>query len=180
MTRELGATRLKELAQNLRMILLDVDGVLTDGGIILVGEDAEAKRFDAQDGMGIKLARTVGIKVGIISSRSSRVVERRAQELGIDEVYQAAARKTDVLDILLKKSNIEASQAAFMGDDVQDIPIMKQVGIPIAVNNARQTVKDCSVYVTSAHGGYGAIREAVEWLLELRGDREKAHKVFAD
>ena len=180
MTRERGAARLKELAQNLRMLLLDVDGVLTDGGIILVGEDAEAKRFDAQDGMGIKLARVVGIKVGIISSRTSRVVERRAKELGIDEVFQSAERKTDILDILLKKSNIEASQAAFIGDDVQDIPIMKRVGIPIAVNNARQEVKECSVYVTKASGGYGAIREAVEWLLELRGDKENAHKEFTE
>ena len=180
MTRKLGDLRLKELAQNLRMILLDVDGVFTDGGIILVGEDAEAKRFDAQDGMGIKLARAVGIRVGIISARTSSVVERRAKELGIDDVYQSAERKTDILDILLKKHKIVASQASFIGDDVQDIPIMERVGIPIAVNNARNPVKDCSVYVTRAHGGYGAIREAVEWLLELRGEREKAYKVFTD
>jgi 3-deoxy-D-manno-octulosonate 8-phosphate phosphatase (KDO 8-P phosphatase) len=158
------------------MLLLDVDGVLTDGGIILIGKDGEAKRFDVQDGMGITLARAAGLKVGIITSRSSEVVQRRAQELGIDEVFQGARRKVEVLELLLQRYDIKPAQAAYIGDDIQDIPIMRRVGVPIAVQNAVQAVKECGVYVTRACGGHGAVRESVEWLLELRGDRNKAYE----
>jgi len=161
------------------MLLLDVDGVLTDGGIILIGRDQEAKRFNVQDGMGIGLARSVGIRVGIITSRSSDVVARRAKELNIDDVFQGAKRKTDVLDWLLDGNNIMASQTAYIGDDIQDIPIMKRVGMPIAVQNAVSVVKECSCYVTQANGGHGAVREAIEWFLDLRGDKQTAYgKIF--
>ena len=161
------------------MLLLDVDGVLTDGGIILIGHDQEAKRFNVQDGMGIGLARSVGIRVGIITSRSSDVVKRRAKELNIDEIFQGVKRKTDILDQLLDSNNIKPSQTAYIGDDIQDIPIMKQVGMPIAVQNAVSAVKECSCYVTQAKGGHGAVREAIEWLLGLRGDKQTAYnKIF--
>jgi 3-deoxy-D-manno-octulosonate 8-phosphate phosphatase (KDO 8-P phosphatase) len=168
--------KVRELAANLKLLLLDVDGVLTDGGIILMGPDIEGKRFDVQDGMGIALARAAGLKVGIITSRNSQVVQRRAAELRIEEVWQGVARKPDALDALLRKYGIAASQAAYVGDDLPDIPVMKLVGIPIAVQNAVQAVKDCSVYVTRTCGGHGAVREAVEWLLDLRGDREMTYK----
>ena len=164
-----------DLALGLKILLLDVDGVMTDGGIILVGTDGEAKRFDVQDGMGITLARSVGLKVGIITSRDSAVVRRRAAELHIDELFQGVRTKTDVLDTILNSHNILASQAAYIGDDIQDIPIMKMVGMPIAVQNARPEVKECSRFVTSAAGGHGAVRDAVEWLLDLRGEKKKAH-----
>jgi len=166
-------------AADLKMLLLDVDGVLTDGGIILIGHDQEAKRFNVQDGMGIGLARSVGIRVGIITSRSSDVVKRRAKELNIDEIFQGVKRKTDILDQLLDSNNIKPSQTAYIGDDIQDIPIMKQVGMPIAVQNAVSAVKECSCYVTQAKGGHGAVREAIEWLLGLRGDKQTAYnKIF--
>ena len=171
---------LEGLAKGLQMLLLDVDGVLTDGGIILIGGEAEAKRFDVQDGMGLNLARAAGLKVGIVTSRSSAVVERRAKELNIDELFQGAGRKSEVLDQLLEKYGISDSQAAYIGDDVQDLPIMRRVGLPIAVQNAVQAVKDRSVYVTTASGGHGAVREAVEWLLDLRGDMEKVHQRFLE
>ncbi len=149
---------------------------MTDGGIILFGTEGEAKRFDVQDGMGINLARAAGLKVGIITSRTSDVVQRRAEELSIDELFQGTKRKVDALDVVLDKYHIEASQAGYIGDDLQDIPIMERVGIPIAVQNAAEPVKACSMYVTMAGGGHGAVREAIEWLLELRGDRDKAYK----
>jgi len=171
---------LEGLAKGLQILLLDVDGVLTDGGIILIGAEAEAKRFDVQDGMGLNLARAAGLKVGIVTSRSSTVVERRARELNIDELFQGAVRKSDVLDQLVQKYGISDSQAAYIGDDVQDLPIMSRVGLPIAVQNAVQDVKDRSVYVTTASGGHGAVREAVEWLLDLRGDREKVYQRFVE
>ena len=161
---------IRNLASRLQILLLDVDGVLTDGGIILVGREDECKRFDVQDGMGIALAKTAGLKIGIITSRKSDVVSRRAAELQIDNVFQGAGKKTDILDNLLDLYKIDASQAAYIGDDIQDIGVMTRVGIPIAVQNARSIVKENSVYVTNARGGYGAGREAVEWLLELRGD----------
>jgi 3-deoxy-D-manno-octulosonate 8-phosphate phosphatase (KDO 8-P phosphatase) len=175
MTGQQTRERLQELANGLQILLLDVDGVLTDGGIILIGGDQEAKRFDVQDGMGITLAKAAGVKVAIITSRESEVVNRRAKELALDEVIQGIKHKTDVLPHLLKKYGIRAEQAAYIGDDIQDVGIMMEVGIPIAVQNARPSVKQCSVYVTEASGGHGAVREAVEWLLEMRGDRERAY-----
>lgn len=168
-----------EIAAGLQLLLLDVDGVLTDGGIILIGRDEEAKRFDVQDGMGITIARAAGLKVGIVTSRSSSVVERRAKELNLDELFQGAKRKTEVLEQLVNKYGIEPSQVAYMGDDIQDIAIMLRVGIPIAVQNAAHAVKERSVYVTKARGGHGAVREAVDWLLELRGDRDQAYQRVA-
>lgn len=169
---------IRELAVNLRMLILDVDGVLTDGGIILIGPDLEAKRFDVQDGMGIRLARAAGLKVAIITSRDSAVVQRRAMELGIDDVIQGMSNKVDALGTLLDKHGITRWQVAYVGDDLQDIPIMNQVGLPIAVQNAVQLVKDHSVCVTSALGGHGAVREAVEWLLELRAEKDAVYKTI--
>ena len=121
------------------------------------------------------MARAAGIKVGIITSRSSQVVERRARELSMDEVVQGARSKPDALEGLLLKHGIDASQAAYIGDDVQDVAIMSRVGIPIAVQNAMPVAKESSVYVTDASGGHGAVREAVEWLLDLRGEKDKVY-----
>ncbi len=168
----------RALAQELRMILLDVDGVLTDGGIIIISGEAEAKRFNAQDGMGITLAQAAGLEIGIVTARNSEIVQRRANELGIQEVYQGARHKGEVLEIILEKRAVEAKQIAFIGDDVQDLPIMRRVGISIAVQNAIPAVKACSTHVTRACGGNGAVREAIEWLLELRGDLEKVYRQY--
>ena len=176
MTSQHDGLRTEDLVRELRMLLLDVDGVMTDGGIILIGQEGEAKRFDVQDGMGINLAKAAGLTVGIVTSRTSDVVLRRSKELGMHEVCQGAGRKADVLDPLLTKYRIEASQVAYIGDDIQDMPIMKRVGVPIAVQNAVGPVKECSRYVTQAMGGHGAVREAVEWLLALRGDKEEIYK----
>ena len=169
---------LSDLAANLKILLLDVDGVLTDGGIILIGDSDEAKRFDVQDGMGVNLARAAGLRVGIVTSRESAVVKRRAAELKIDDLFQGIVDKSEVLDLVLRKYGIQAEQATFIGDDIQDISIMKRVGIPIAVQNAAQLVKDHSLYVTKASGGHGAVREAVEWLLEIRGDKDRVLEPF--
>jgi len=163
-------------ARDLRILLLDVDGVLTDGGIILVGGDLEAKRFDVKDGMGISMLRSAGLMVGIVTSRTSDVVQRRAKELGIEELFQGVKWKPQILDTLREKYGIDPAQAAFVGDDIQDIPIMTCVGLPIAVQNATQEVKEASVYVTRSQGGHGAVREVAEWLLELRGDKERVYQ----
>ena len=164
---------LQELASDLRILLLDVDGVMTDGGIILIGQDQEAKRFDVQDGMGVNMLRAAGLMVGIVTSRASDVVQRRAKELSIDELFQGVKDKTAILDILRDNHGIEPAQTAFVGDDLQDIPLLRCVGISIAVANAVSEVKICCDYVTRAEGGHGAVREAAEWLLELRGYKER-------
>ena len=178
MNRAVDPQELQELAQNIIMLILDVDGVMTDGGIILIGQREEAKRFDVHDGIGIALARCVGIKTAIITSRNSDVVKRRAAELKIDEVVQGTTNKRDALDNILATYGIIASQCAYIGDDLQDIPVMSRVGLPIAVQNAVQSVKDSSLHVTACSGGHGAVREAVEWLLGLRSERDVAYKTL--
>jgi len=167
---------LQYLASDLRILLLDVDGVMTDGGIILIGRDLEAKRFDAQDGMGINMVKAAGVMVGIVTSRTSEVVERRAEELGVDELFQGVKDKRQVLASLNDKHGISPAQTAFVGDDLQDIPLLKLVGLPIAVANAASEVKDYSSYVTRASGGHGAVREVAEWLLNLSGNKDRVYK----
>ena len=168
---------LARVAKGLKALLLDVDGVMTDGGIILSGESEETKRFDVQDGMGVNLARAAGLQVGIVTSRTSAVVERRAKELSLDILYQGIGKKAQVIPQLHQDLSLEPGELAFIGDDLQDIPLLRLVGLPIAVGNAVPTVKQASAYVTVAVGGHGAVREAVEWILELRGDRERVYEL---
>jgi 3-deoxy-D-manno-octulosonate 8-phosphate phosphatase (KDO 8-P phosphatase) len=175
-----GSDQVLILAGNLKMLLLDVDGVLTDGGITLIGLDMEAKRFDVQDGMGITLAKASGLIVGIITGRKSEVVERRARELGIEDLCQGVGKKVEALDLLLQKHGLGSEETAYIGDDIQDLPVMKRVGLPIAVQNAVPEVKECSKYVTQAQGGHGAVREVVDWLLVLRGQKEQVYEKFID
>ena len=152
-----------------------MDGTLTDGGIIL-GPHGESKRFDVQDGMGIRLAQLAQIHIAVITGRSSEVVRDRALELGIEDLYQGVVDKTQVLDHLLTKYGLSTSQIAYIGDDLGDVPIMKKVGLPIAVNNAISEVKEHSLYVTDRSGGYGAVREAIDWILDLKGQKEAIYK----
>ena len=159
-------------AKQLKLLVLDVDGVLTEGELILIGEDLEAKRFFIHDGMGIIFLRSAGIKVAIISGRVSPMVRRRAQELKIDEVSEGFFFKQDGIEAMLKKLDLEPHEVAYVGDDIHDVPAMKLVGLPISVANARPEAKDHSMYVTTAAGGHGAVRELSEWLLELRGEKE--------
>ena len=159
-------------AKQLKLLVLDVDGVLTEGELILIGEDLEAKRFFIHDGMGIIFLRSAGIKVAIISGRVSPMVRRRAQELKIDEVSEGFFFKQDGIEAMLKKLDLEPHEVAYVGDDIHDVPAMKLVGLPISVANARPEAKEHSVYVTTAAGGHGAVRELSEWLLELRGEKE--------
>ncbi len=161
-------SQLRTLATNLELLLLDVDGVLTDGGIILYGENGEAKQFNSQDGMGISLVRAAGIKVGIITSRTSIVVSRRAKELNLDELMQGVPNKAEALEILLEKYSTTSEKIAYVGDDIQDLPILNSVGMPISVANAVPAVKESSIFVSNTEGGHGAVREIAEWLLALR------------
>ena len=172
-TRVAPSQEIIETALGLRMLVCDVDGVLTDGGIILDGNSGEYKRFDVQDGMGITMIRKAGLLAGIITGRKSGVVKRRAEELKFDEICQGFFWKEEALEQLLDKHQLRESQIAYIGDDLLDIPVLRRVGLPIAVQNARPEVKASSLYTSSASGGQGAVREIVEWILQLRNQKQE-------
>jgi 3-deoxy-D-manno-octulosonate 8-phosphate phosphatase (KDO 8-P phosphatase) len=164
---------LERRASGLKLLVLDVDGVLTSGDLYLIGEDLEAKRYNFHDGLGIALLRSAGIKIALMSDRSTPPLYRRAKELNVDDVAPVVGGdKETSLNQLLEKMGLSPAQAGYMGDDLRDVPPMKLVGVPIAVANARPEVKAASVHVTAAAGGDGAVREAAEWLLDLRGQKE--------
>jgi len=163
-----------EVARRIRMVGLDVDGVLTDGGIYLgsVGESAhEFKRYDIQDGLGIYFLRRAGLRVAIVTGRVSESVRLRARELDIEDVAQdAGAQKLPAFLKMLDKHGIQPAEAAFIGDDFPDLPILKVVGLPVAVANAAQEIRAvCSLRLAKS-GGAGAVREFAELLLKARGE----------
>lgn len=165
--------RLKKLFAPVRCLLLDVDGVLTDG-TIYVGEGVELKGFNIHDGLGIGLARRVGIEVGFISGRVSASTQARAKELGVELVVQSGRSKAEAVREVSQKLSIAPQNFCFVGDDVIDLPAMRLVGAPVAVANAAEEVKRAARYVTQRAGGQGAVREVVELILKSQGLWEKA------
>lgn len=157
-----------DVLSKIKVLILDVDGVLTDGRIIMDGNGVETKNFDVQDGFGIVFARKCGIKVAIISARPSPVVQWRAKDLGIDKVFMVYP-KISAYDTLKAEWGIKDEEVCFIGDDVADLKILKKVGFPVAVSNAVFEVKQVAKYVTERHGGRGAIREVVEMILKAQG-----------
>jgi 3-deoxy-D-manno-octulosonate 8-phosphate phosphatase (KDO 8-P phosphatase) len=165
---------LKERARRIKMLLLDVDGVMTDGGIILGPGEIELKRFHVHDGMGITLAKAAGLKVGILTGRDSEAVRKRAKELRIDVVHQGSDDKEKGYQAILKEYGLTDEEIAYVGDDVLDVPILKKVGLPICVANGMDEAKAVSCYITETKGGHGAVREVVEMLLTGTGRKESA------
>ena len=165
---------LPEVAKRIRLVGLDVDGVMTDGGIYLGdvgGQRFEAKRYDIQDGMGIFLLQKAGIRVAIATGRVSDSVQLRAAELGIEDVAQTLdGHKLLAFQAILKRHGIKPADAAFIGDDLPDIPILKLVGLPVAVANASAEIRAVSSFNLKCSGGRGAIREFAELLLKSRGE----------
>jgi len=156
-------------AKNIKLLLLDVDGVLTDGRIILDNQGNELKAFHVRDGHGIKLAQKSGIITGIITGRKSEVVYIRARELGITEVHQGAYDKITVYDQILKKYGFRDVEVAYMGDDVVDLSIFKRAGLAVTVADADPAVKPFVDLVTRASGGRGAVRELINLILKKQG-----------
>ena len=161
-------------ARRVRLLGLDVDGVLTDNGVYIgpvAGARVELKRFDIQDGLGLILLRTAGLPVVWLSGRSSEATTLRAAELRVEELLQVPGpRKLAAFDELLTRRGIGWEQVAFVGDDIADLPVLRRVGLPIAVANAVADVKAVAAYVTRAPGGHGAVREVIELLLRVRGE----------
>jgi 3-deoxy-D-manno-octulosonate 8-phosphate phosphatase (KDO 8-P phosphatase) len=159
-------------ARKIKLLLLDVDGVLTDGGIYIDDRGVETKRFDVRDGQGITLLQRAGIRVGIITGRSSKVVRYRARELGVGIVYQQVADKAEVYEKIKRKAGLDDSEIAYIGDDFGDLPVLRRVGFAIAVRDSWAALKPEVDYVTRAGGGRGAVREVAELLLGASGDRK--------
>ena len=161
----------------IRALVLDVDGVLSDGGVILDAGDGEAKRFHVHDGVGIKLAQTAGWRVLFLTARNSPPARRRAEELQA-EYALGVAEKAGFLEGWLEEAGIDWSEVAYVGDDLQDLKSLRRVGWPIAVANAVAEVREAVRHVTRLPGGHGAVREAVEWLLDEHGIREETVASF--
>ncbi len=161
-------TSLVTKSKKIKLLLLDVDGVLTDGRIILDNIGNELKAFHVRDGHGIKLAQRAGIVIGIITGRRSEVVSIRARELGIQEVHQGAVEKIAVYESLLKKYGLQDDEVAYVGDDVVDLDIFNRAGFAVAVADADSSVKSHVDMITKAEGGRGAVREFINLILKSR------------
>jgi len=195
----------KTRAKKIKLLLLDVDGVMTDGRIFFLPAPAaanaelraqaaehadaggyaissdtmvEAKGFHAHDGTAITLARLAGLKTGIITKRISETVALRARDLRLDHIHQGVADKLGTFEKILSQEGLTPSQAAYVGDDIIDLPVMRRCGLAIAVPNARKEVKDAAHYVTRHGGGKGAVRDAVEFILRAQGKMEKTVRAY--
>lgn len=159
---------LENKLKKIKLLILDVDGILTNGEIILDHDGNEIKIFNVQDGFGIVLLRQCGIKCAIITARYSKAVDARAKDLKIDKVYQDAKPKTIAYERLLKLMKLKDEEACFMGDDLTDLSVLKRVGLSVSVPNGVGEVKRLVDYVTSNEGGKGAVREMVELILKAQ------------
>ena len=161
-------------AANIKLVAFDIDGVMTDGGLHYTDDGHELKTFNVQDGLGVVLLRRAGIKVAIITGRTSNVVNCRAKDLGVEHVFHGVGDKGAVSGQLLEQLGLQWSELAFMGDDLIDLPAMTRCGLAIAPANARPVVKERAHLVTEASGGKGAVREAIEFLLAAQGKLDAA------
>ncbi len=156
-------------AKLIKLVTFDVDGVMTDGGLYLSDSGNEFKRFNTLDGLGIKLLKASGVQVAIITGRTSNCVTLRAKNLGIEHVYQGVEHKLNAMNDLLNKLKLTRDAAAYMGDDVVDLPVMRNVGLAISVPDAPQLVREHANYITQRRGGQGAVREACELIMHAQG-----------
>lgn len=167
-----------EKAKNIRCLILDLDGVLTDAGIYLDNQGHESRRFNISDGMGIKLLQSLGFQVAVITGSSDQIVAKRMQQLGIEHFYTQAIYKLEPFEDLKAKLNLTNEQIAFMGDDYQDLVLLKQVGLSIAPANAIEYVRGRVDMVTDAKGGHGAVREVCEFFIGLHHKLEDIVNYF--
>ncbi len=153
----------------IRLLVLDVDGVLTDGRITYDSEGRELKSFHIKDGLGLKLVRSAGLKTAIITGRTSPMVERRARELGIDWIVQGREDKAEALQALAEEQGFALAEIAYMGDDLPDLAAVQIAGLGLTVADGHERVRQAADFVTRLPGGRGAVREACEWLLQQQG-----------
>ena len=168
---------IEERAKSIKLLLLDVDGVLTDGRIVIGSYGDEIKNFDVKDGLGIMLMKRAGIKCVIITARSSKIVKIRARQLRIDRIYENHY-KIESLEDIKRRFRVKEEEICFIGDDLIDIPILKRIGFAVTVPNAIKEAKDIAHYVTQKSGGHGAVREICEIILKAQGKWEEATKRY--
>ena len=163
----------RKRAAQIKVVLMDVDGTITDGSVTLLsqpdGSALEIKAFDAHDGQGMTLARTAGLQLGVITGRESPALRRRMKEMGIAFVYEKQPNKIAAYEDILAKTRVQETEVAYLGDDLPDLPVMRRVGLAVAVGNAALEVKLAAHYTTKANGGKGAARELIELVLKSRG-----------
>jgi len=167
---------LKKRAGRIRILLMDVDGTMTDGSVTLLsqldGTALEIKTFDAHDGQGISLAHTAGLRMGVITGRESAALRRRMKELSVEFVYEKQPHKIAAYEEILRKAGVAEDEVAYLGDDLPDLTVMHRVGLAVAVGNAVPEVKHAAHYTTLRSGGKGAARELVELILKSKGTWE--------
>jgi 3-deoxy-D-manno-octulosonate 8-phosphate phosphatase (KDO 8-P phosphatase) len=160
-------------AKQIKVVLMDVDGTITDGSVTLLsqpdGSAIEIKTFSAHDGQGMTLARTAGLQLGVITGRESAALRRRMKEMGVAFVYEKQSNKIPAYEEILGKAGVTEAQVAYLGDDLPDLPLLRRVGLAVAVGDAALEVKLAAHYVTKAKGGKGAARELIELILKSQG-----------
>ena len=165
-------------ARRIRLAIFDVDGVLTDGALVFSGSGEELKVFNVLDGHGMKLLQESGVTLAVITSRASRAVEERMRNLGIDLLFQGAQEKLPAFNQLIESRGIAAEAASFIGDDLQDVPLLKRCGLAATVPDAPAPVRRHAHYVTRARGGRGAVRELCELIMHAQGTLAARHAAF--
>jgi 3-deoxy-D-manno-octulosonate 8-phosphate phosphatase (KDO 8-P phosphatase) len=167
------SSALKKRAAQIKILLMDVDGTMTDGGVTLLsqpdGTALELKTFDAHDGQGLTLAHTAGIRTGCITGRESPALLRRAQEMKMEFIYMKQPTKIPAYEEILQKVGVPESAVAYVGDDLPDLPVMRRVGLAVAVGDAAPEVKKAAHFITKSVAGHGAIRDAIELILKSKG-----------
>ncbi len=165
-------------AKNIKLLICDVDGVMTDGGLFFGDNGLEYKAFHSRDGLGIKMLQRSGIPLAVITARTSEVVKHRMKNLNIDLVFQGQLNKVQAFEDLCTQLALSPEQIAYIGDDLVDIPVMKQVGLAIAVADAHERVKIMAHWTTRQNGGHGAVRDVCELLMEAQGTLEEQFAVY--
>ena len=158
----------KELAKNVKLIIMDVDGTLSDGRFFMLPDGETIKSFDVKDGTGIVFAKLAGIKTAIISGKKSKLVKKRAQELEIDDYFEGIFNKTEPFHDLLEKYDLKKEEVAYIGDDIGDAEVMGMVGFSAAVGDAHPLIKRISHYIAKRYGGRGAVREVIDFILDVQ------------
>ena len=169
-----------EFARPIRLLLSDVDGVLTDGSITIDNAGIESKTFHVRDGLGIKLWQRSGFHFGLLTARNSQIVKLRAAELGIEIVRQGFAEKLPIAREIFQQLGVDPTQVCYIGDDLHDLPVLHEVGLPVAVADAVSEVRDAAKWITNSPGGRGAVRELIERLLKAKGRWEPSLSLHSE
>lgn len=165
---KINLNQIRAKLKKIKVLIVDIDGVLSDGRVICDSQGNDYRIFHVHDGYGIRLAQQAGIKVAFISGRHSSIIDRKAHDSGVEEVYQNVKNKAEALREILNKYRLSSKEVCAIGDDLIDLPLLKQVGFPVAVGNAMPELKKAAKYITKALGGNGAVREVVDLILKAK------------